>query len=182
MFKMTSKFAVMILVASGSAMGWAADEVVTAKAYFSVDRLPAGKATPVAVVVEIKPDWHINANPPNPEEMIATQVNVKSKLGIKLSAANYPKGKNLKIEDLGTISGYEGKLTIFGTLEIPANAGGQNDELEILVKYQACNHSQCLPPKTLKIVGKVSVARPGDAVNPVNEAVFKPLEKTDKNP
>ena len=150
------------------------DEKVQIRADLSVDKLPAGDKCQINIRLTIEPGWHINAVPNSPNTY-KTQVEFKGKLGTKLGDLKFPKGKPLHLMDLEEpVSVYDGKVDIRGVLEIPAAAAGQTEDMEIAVKYQACNDEKCLLPTTVKLVGKLPVAKPGDAVKRINEKLFPP--------
>lgn len=150
------------------------DEQVTGKAFLSVDRLPAGSTCRVVMVLDIAEGWNIKTNPPKPKNFIATQFTIKSKHGTVLKDVRYPEGKKVTDEKSGeqhTI--YEEKVLLYGTLEIPKDAAGQTEELELNVRYQACQgFDVCLIPKTIKLTGKLDVAEPGETVKQINSRYF----------
>jgi DsbC/DsbD-like thiol-disulfide interchange protein len=151
------------------------EEHVKVEAHLSVDRLPAGDQCQILIRLTVKPGWHINANPADPEGYIPTTATFKGKLGTTLTGVKYPKGKPMRMEGLDEpISAYEGKVDIRGVLEVPATAGGQTEEMEIAVRYQACNEKTCLLPATIKLAGKLPVAKPGEPVKSQNEKLFAP--------
>lgn len=138
-----------------------------------VDRLPAGRKIRLAVVLDVEKGWHINTNPPRPEFTQPTTVSVKAKHGTKLAGVDYPTGRDLVIEGFDEpVSVYEGRVLLFGTLEIPATAARQTEELTVEIKFQACNEKLCLAPKTTKLIGKVPVAAQGDPVKQINQEIF----------
>ncbi len=146
---------------------------VTATAYLSTDRLPAGSQCRVAVVLTIAENWHINANPASPDFLIPTTVTMKSTLGTSLKDVRYPEGGNLKLKDTtGVYRVYDGKITVFGDLVIPADAGGKTENFELQIRYQACDDEQCERPKTLTFAGQVAVAEPDVPVEKINAEIF----------
>lgn len=155
------------------------NEIVTGQVFLSVDRLPAGKTARVLVQLQIADGWHIHANPPgDPEIDIATELEMNSKLDIALKEARFPIGKKAdRGEGEKPQLLYTGKVSVIGEIEVPAQAGGRRDELVFLIGYQACNDNRCLRPKKLKLTLPVAVARPGEPVRPVNEALFAPSKK-----
>ncbi|HEX6987006.1 MAG TPA: protein-disulfide reductase DsbD domain-containing protein, partial [Planctomycetaceae bacterium] len=126
----------------------------------------------------VEDGWHINTNPARPEFLIPTTVAVKAKHGTKADKVDYPKGADLAVDGYDQpLSVYEGRVVLFGTLNVPKEAARQTEELTVEVKFQACNDRQCLSPKTAKLVGKVPVAAPGETVKAVNEKVFEKDER-----
>jgi uncharacterized protein YyaL (SSP411 family) len=157
------------------------DELVKGRAYLSTDRLPAGGTCQVIVLLDIKPEWHVNANPASRDYLIPTKVSFKSKLGVKLSDPTYPEGEGIKIEgeDMEVLV-YEKEVAIRGTLTIPEKAAGQTDEMEIAITYQACKEKECLPPKTIKLTGKLGVTKSGESAKSINARLFKEPAKSGK--
>ncbi len=147
-------------------------ELVKAEAHLSVDRLPAGDKCQILIRLTVQPEWHIGANPPLNKDDHVTKVEWKGKLGSKLTEIKYPTGKKFTPEQGTTQLVYDGKVDIRGTLEIPANAGGSSEEMEIVVYYQACNDKICRIPTTVKLAAKLPVAKQGEAVKQVNEKLF----------
>ena len=150
------------------------NELVRARAYFSVDRLPAGGTCEVIVLLQVKPGWHVNANPAKPDFLIPTTFSMKSKNKTKLSNVRYPKGHSLTIPGFDEpLVVYEKVVAIRGTIEVPRNIGTSVEQLELQVKYQACNDERCLRPTQVTMNGKVQVARPGQPVNRINDKLFR---------
>ena len=157
------------------------DELVRARAYLSTDRLPAGGTCRIVVLLDVKEGWHINANPPSPDFLKPTKLSFKSKSGVTLADPVYPKGHGFKMEgeDMDAMV-YEGEVAIYGTLTVPKSSGGVTDEMEITVNYQACNEKGCQPPKSIKLTGKLAVAKPGESVKPINSKLFAPKTATNR--
>jgi hypothetical protein len=150
------------------------DEKVKVEAHLSVDKLPAGGKCQILVRLNIEPGWHISAIP-NTEGTLETEIEFKGKLGTQLTGKKAPKGKLLKLVDLEEpVSVYDGKIDIRGVLEIPADAAGKTEEMEIVVKYQACDKDTCLLPTSTRLAGKLAVAKPGETVRSINEKLFPP--------
>ncbi len=157
------------------------DERVRARAYLSTDRLPAGGTCQIIVLLDVKEGWHIQANPPSPDFLIPTKLSFKSKAGVTLAEPKYPKGHGFKMEGEETESMvYDGEVALLGTLTVPKASGGQTDEMEITVNYQACNKDGCQPPKSIKLTGKLAVAKPGEVVKPINSKLFAPKTATNR--
>ncbi|HLJ11934.1 MAG TPA: DUF255 domain-containing protein [Planctomycetaceae bacterium] len=154
-------------------------EVVSGKAFLSVDRLPAGGTAKILVQLQIAEGWHIHANPVgDPEIDVATELEIDSKQGVSLSSVRYPAGKKIERgEDEKPQIVYTGKVSLIGQVDVPEKSAGQRDELVLTVTYQACNDVQCLPPKRLKLTVPVSIAREGESVKPINESLFAPPKK-----
>ena len=154
-----------------------AKELIRVRAYLSTDKLPAGGTCELAIVIDIKPGWHIQGNPPSPDTMIPTEVSFKSQLGTKLLKPQYPEATPITLPDFETpVSVYDNRVIIRSQVEVPMDAGGKTEEMQISVRYQACDDESCRPPKTAKLAGKLPVAAVGEAVQRINEKLFPPKE------
>jgi hypothetical protein len=148
-------------------------EYVKAKVFLSLDKLPAGGKVKFIVILDVQKGWHINANPPHPDNMIPTKVTVAGKHKSKQLATTYPEGSELTVKEIDeAVSVYEGQVEIRGEIQAPNEAVGKTEELEFQVKYQACNEKNCLPPKTLKLGGKIEIVKPGTPVKQINQKYF----------
>jgi hypothetical protein len=146
---------------------------LTAKVFLSTDKLPAGGRCRFVVILDVQDGWHINANPASPENMIPTTVTVKAKHKSKQLETKYPKGAEFTLEELSEpLSVYEGQVQIRGEIEGASDAAGKTEELEFQIRYQACNDKNCLPPKTMKLSGKIDIVKPGTPVKQINQKYF----------
>ncbi len=163
-----------LLAAAGLGQVTPKKNLVAAKAYLSVDKLPAGKTCRVAIVLTIEDGWHINANPAKPDFMVPTTFTVKSNQQVTLSQVKYPAGHAFTVEGFDEpLQVYEKQAIIRGTLTIPAAAAGKAEELELNVKYQACNDKTCIRPTTVSLKGSFQIAKPGEPVKQVNQKWFQ---------
>jgi DsbC/DsbD-like thiol-disulfide interchange protein len=113
----------------------------------------AGKSdssTTQVVVVNLSIDkgWHIYANPVGLEDLEAAQTEVIIKVAgktIKNAKVKYPTGTKHTEKGVGTYHIYEDKVAI--QAEFPKTDAA----VEVSVRYQACDASKCLPPKTVKL-------------------------------
>ncbi len=153
---------------------------VKAKIYPYFDKLERGGKCPVAIELTIAKEWHINANPANPDFMIPTEVKVTSTQKVKMTKVKYPEHELLEVEGQEEPSHvYGNKVTIYALLEIDADELAEKAELEVEIKFQACNSKTCEPPDSIKLKGKLPLANPGDEIKRINEAKFP--KEDDKN-
>ena len=148
---------------------------LSAAAYLSVDRLPAGGTCRIALVIDLDEGWHINANPAQPDYLVATELTATSGKKTKLTLVEYPKGEVFKVEGIEeSLSVYAGRCVIYGTLEVPKEAAGQNELIELTIRYQTCNDKTCLRPTKVVLRAQTPVAMAGEDVKKINESLFKP--------
>lgn len=166
---------VELLLAAGLGQAKQKKKLVTAKAYLSVDKLPAGKKCQVAILLNIEKGWHINQNPASPDFLVPTTFTIKSNQKLKLSQVKYPAGHAFEVAGFDEpLQVYEKQVVIRGVLEIPADAAGKEEQLELNVKYQACNDKTCIRPTTVSLKGTFRIAKPGEPIKEINQKWFKP--------
>lgn len=156
-------------------------DIISVRPFLSVDKFPPGGECEVLMYVTVKEGWHINANPAMPDNFIATTVTLKSKQKCELTNIKYPKSHPITLAGIDEpVHTYDGQVAIRGVILIPVTAAGQVDEMEIHVRYQACNDKSCLPPATLVFKTKVPVAGIGQEVKAVNQNLFRAEDEKEK--
>jgi len=113
----------------------------------------AGKPTEVALHFRIAPGLHINSHTPREEFLIPTTLSIPEGAGARLLDASYPAGTDftLPLDPKNKLSVYTGEFVI--QARIVAEPG--NHLVEASLRFQACDKSQCLPPKTIPVAFNV---------------------------
>ncbi len=152
----------------------AARDVVKPKAFVSISPVPRGKTFEVAVVAEIMPGFHVNSNKPSEDYLIATELQPDLPAGFKLLSSDYPLGQMKKFEFADKkLSVYEGAVTLRMKLQAPAGAPLGNTKFPVLLRYQACNETTCLPPVKLTIPIEIEIAAANASARPAHSDIFK---------
>lgn len=150
-------------------------EHVKGAAFLAAEKLIPGATVDFIVVLNIEDGWHINSNPAPDEFAIATELSLKSKLESSAVEVVYPKGVEHTVPGLKKkVLYYSKQVQIRGQIEVPADAAGMEEELEFLIKYQACNEKTCLRPMTMSLKVPVAVAKSGERVKAANKKLFGP--------
>ena len=99
------------------------------------------------ITLTIDQGWHLYANPVGNDDLksVQTEVSVTAKKKLEATKVAYPDGKEVNDAVLGKYSVFEGKATITATVW---RSAGDDSPLEVKIKLQACNDSQCLLPAT----------------------------------
>lgn len=111
--------------------------------------LPAGKSASVNLHFRVAPGLHVNSHKPSADFLIPTVFSIPEGAGVRLESANYPQGTNfaLPADPNMPLNVYTGDFTI--QTRLIAQPGDH------LVKgklhYQACDQTQCMPPKTIAV-------------------------------
>jgi Disulphide bond corrector protein DsbC len=111
--------------------------------------LPAGKATAVELHFRIASGLHINSHTPKEQYLIPTTLSVPDGTGVRLESAAYPEGHDYALPADPSM-----KLNVFtGEFAIAAKltAAPGTHLLEAKLRYQACDETQCMPPKTITV-------------------------------
>ena len=145
------RFALSALAAlSLVALTYAASPAPTATFRFSPEGFK-GDSTRMIVKVNIPKGWHIQSNAPMDEFLIPTVLKVENE-ELKFGKSVFPKPI---IEDFPALGG---KVALFeGNIEVKVPVVRKNAKVtaetfgdtRVAVRYQACNNSQCLPPKEI---------------------------------
>jgi hypothetical protein len=111
--------------------------------------LAAGKASEVELHFRVAQGLHINSHTPKDEFLIPTTFSIPDGAGVQLQVANYPAGTDftLPLDPSTKLSVYTGEFSIHA--RIVAAAG--NHLVEAKLRFQACDKSACMPPKTIPV-------------------------------
>jgi thiol:disulfide interchange protein DsbD len=122
----------------------AADDPVRARLEATADQAIAE--------VTIAPGWHVNAHEPRDEFLIPTTLTLTPPAGQTAGAVAWPRPveRTLAFSPGTPLLLYEGTVRLVAPLRGAAAAGSA--PLRGALRYQACNDSRCLPPRTLELV------------------------------
>ena len=111
-----------------------------------------GDSTRMVVHVSLPQGWHIQSNAPLDSFLIATTVHVEGK-DLVFGSAVFPKPIVKEYPALGgKVALFEGEIDI----GIPVKRNGSKIKaaalktVKVKLGYQACNDTQCLPPKEVE--------------------------------
>jgi hypothetical protein len=147
---------------------------VKPKVYASLDPAARSSSFQIAVVMKIRPGFHVNAREKSKEYLIATDLKAELPAGFGSGGeVVYPKGK------LETFSFSKEPLNVYQDtviLRMPVNAlasaplGEQHVPLKL--RYQACSTELCLPPVTIPLDAVVNIAGSPSAAKPAHSEIF----------
>jgi hypothetical protein len=111
--------------------------------------IPAVKPNMVALHFRITPGLHINSHTPHEVDLIPTTLSIPEGSGVRLDRAVYPPGTDfaLPLDPETKLNVYTGEFII--QARIVATTGGHL--IEAKLRYQACDNSACMPPKTITV-------------------------------
>jgi thiol:disulfide interchange protein DsbD len=138
-------------------------EVVTPSAYSSAE--PAARNVPfqIAVLLKIRPGFHINAREKSEAYLIATDLKYELPTGFTAGETIYPKGtlQNFAFSKDKPLNVYQGTATLLLPVTATSTASLGEQQIVLKVRYQACSNEVCLPPVTIPINAAVNVVATG---------------------
>lgn len=139
--------AAAILWAGGEAADFEPATVIPREVVVTV-----GKTQTVGIDVEVKPGYHVQANPASFDNLIPLTLTLRPTSGVTAGSPIYPAKKTIRLEggDMD-LSVYDGKFCVM--VPISANAVSPDDgwRIEGTLRYQACDHEKCLAPRSATV-------------------------------
>lgn len=153
------------------------EEQVSVAAYPSLSSVPAGGSIDVAVVLEMKLHWHVNANRVNDEYLIPTTVAVAPPEGVAVRTIAYPAGveKKLSFSDKA-LKLYEDEAYIGVRLDVSPTAQPGEVVVKVSVTYQPCDNEKCIAPKTETIDVPIRISAGTEAMDALHPEIFARVE------
>jgi len=148
-------------------------DVVKPEIYASLD--PAGRSSSfqIAVVMKIRPGFHVNAREKSEEYLIATDLKAELPAGFNSSEVVYPKGKLETFTfSKKPLNVYQGTVILRLPVNALANAPLGEQYIPLKLRYQACSTELCLPPVTVPLDAVVNVASSASAAKPAHPEFF----------
>ena len=135
-------------------------EVVSPSAYVSLEPVARGSSFQLAVVLKIRPGFHINARKPSAEYLIPTDLKANLPAGFKTTGEiAYPQGQLKTFAFSKTpLNVYQEKAILRVPLAAQPDAPLGTQHISLKLRYQACSNEVCLPPVTLDVDAQLTVA------------------------
>ncbi len=153
--------------------------VVKPQTFVSLDPVPRGQEFQIAVSLEIARGYHMNSHHPSDAYLIPTALTPQLPAGFDVLDTIYPAGRQQKFafspdKPLDVYSG-----TVILKLKIHANANAPLGAATIpmILRYQACNDSACLPPAKLPVDAKIVVGGATGKGRLMHLEIFAPQTK-----
>ena len=122
--------------------------------YVSYDAQPqtiaAGKRAMLELHFRVNEGFHVNSHTPKSDLLIPTLIDVESGNGVNVAEPSYPAGStySFDFDPKEKLDVYQGTFTV--QLPVVATAGAH--EIHGTLRYQACDHAACYPPRALPVV------------------------------
>ncbi len=126
---------------------------VKSKSYVAYDSeqqmVRAGKREVVQLRFQVADGFHVNSHTPKSELLIPTTLVLKPEAGIETEAIRYPAGTqySFSVDPANKLDVYSGGFTV----QLPVVAVSGLHTIDGTLRYQACDHAACYPPKILPV-------------------------------
>jgi hypothetical protein len=148
-------------------------DVVKPEIYSSLDPAARGSSFQIAVVMKIRPGFHVNAREKSEDYLIATDLKAALPAGFNSGEVSYPKGKLEKFAFSKTpLNVYQDTVILRMPVTALASAPLGEQHIPLKLRYQACNNELCLPPVTLTLNATLNVAASASAAKPAHSEIF----------
>jgi hypothetical protein len=133
-------------------------DVVKPEIYASLDPAARGSSFQLAVVMKIRPGFHVNAREKSEDYLIATDLKSELPAGFQAGEVSYPKGKLEKFTfSKIPLNVYQDTVTLKLPLTALASAPLGEQHIALKLRYQACSSEICLPPVTLPLDAVINI-------------------------
>ena len=148
-------------------------DVVKSEVYASLDPAGRGSSFQIAVVMKIRPGFHVNAREKSDEYLIATDLKAELPAGFSSGDISYPKGKLEKFTfSKKPLNVYQGTVILRMPMTALANAPLGEQHIPLKLRYQACSTELCLPPVTIPLNAALNVVASASATKPAHSEIF----------
>jgi len=149
-------------------------DVVAPTAHSSYDPVARGMSFQVAVVLKIRPGFHVNAREVSENYLIPTDLKTEAPAGFKLGEVVYPKGtlQTFAFSKNKQLNVYTDSVIVRVPLTVLPTARLGPQHLAMKVRYQACSSEICLPPVTKDVEATINVVADSSAAKLANPDLF----------
>jgi len=148
-------------------------DVVKPETYVSLDPAGRGSSFQIAVVMKIRPGFHVNAREKSEDYLIATDLKAELPAGFSSGEVSYPKGKLEKFAfSKIPLNVYQDTVILRLPVTALASAPLGEQHIPLKLRYQACSNELCLPPVTLTLDAALNVAASASAAKPAHADIF----------
>jgi hypothetical protein len=148
-------------------------DVVKPEIYASLEPAARGSSFQIAVVMKIRPGFHVNAREKSEDYLIATDLKAALPAGFNSGEVSYPKGKLEKFAfSKAPLNVYQDTVILRLPVTALASAPLGEQHIPLKLRYQACSNELCLPPVTLTLDAALNVASTASAAKPAHSEIF----------
>lgn len=153
--------------------------LATVSAVANYKSIQPGQSGLIGVVLQVRTGYHAQSSKPLDKNLIPLEVKFESSPTVEFSPPQYPPGVIETYPALGTISVYNGKVTIYVPFKVKADAAaGSTLKLAGSIKFQICNDRTCYQPQDRAISIELPIVAADVKAEPANADVFEKYRPT----
>jgi hypothetical protein len=151
---------VILLVALAGAQGMDDKPPVMVAPIGNV-QLHAGASKDIELDFRIGSEFHINSHTPKSPLLIPTALKLSGPDQVMIADVKYPAGQDVTFafSPDEKLSVYSCDFSINALLRAPANAPAGTYPVKGELRFQACDHSACYPPRSIPVQFQVTVTK-----------------------
>jgi hypothetical protein len=162
-----------VMKAQDSSKPLKASDAVRTQVYVSLEPVPQGRQFQIAVVAQVAPGYHVQANKVLEDYLIPLTVTADLPAGFRLVSTTYPKAQLKKFPFAAqAMAVYEGRFLVRMRLEAEPTAPAGPVKIPLTLRFQACNDQLCLPPARLPVAAEFEVAPAGSPAKNIHAEIF----------
>ncbi len=143
----------------------------------SLSAVQPGSSMKIAVILDIRNGWHVNAHETSEDFLLPTVVEFTPVDGVKYGEPVYPDPETQKFSFWQKpIQVYTGTVVVYSEVSVPKDFSADTLVVKGVVHYQGCNDQMCAPPDDVPFELAVPVVNLSTPVSPVNEDLFEGVE------
>jgi thiol:disulfide interchange protein DsbD len=149
-------------------------QIVAGRLVLPQDKFHRQQSYTILIEVAIREGWHINSHQPLEKNLIPTEAGFREMPGIAFGKVHYmePELKTFSFSET-QLSVYAGQTYFKSTVTVSPQAADSVLLIHGYIYYQACNDVSCLAPQTVEFSQSVPLATAAEAVQVINEQVFR---------
>jgi len=124
-------------------------------------QIHAGATKDVELDFRIESEFHINSHTPHSPLLIPTALKLTGPEQVMVADVKYPAGRDVtfSFSPDEKLSVYSGDFSINALLKAPATTPAGTYPLKGELRFQACDHSACYPPRSIMVDFQVKVVK-----------------------
>ena len=156
-----ASFAILLLLASLVFAQGFGDKPPVEMAPVGNVQVKAGGSKNVTLDFRIGSEYHINSHTPKSPLLIPTVLKLNGPEQVTVADLKYPAGQDVSFpfSPDEKLSVYSGEFTVEAVLKTATNVPAGTYPITGTLRFQACDHSACYPPKNLPVQFQVTVVK-----------------------
>jgi cytochrome c biogenesis protein CcdA/thiol-disulfide isomerase/thioredoxin len=160
---------VFVLAALGLAQGPAALRLTP----LAEGDAPAGGTVRLALQIAVPDGLHIQSNAPRDPALIPTSLAIDAPAGFTVTGIAFPDSVDFSIPGFDQpLAVFEHEVAVGVLLTVPAGRAAGPVDIPAHLRYQACDATQCFPPRTVDAAWTLRVVPAGTTVAATHGDVF----------